>query len=308
VVLDVSAAEASRMRGRPSVDLTYQNTKVGTIEPASIFNWDRAQTAHRVFGVETRNHPGVQRMLDSNEYLVGGPVTLAEAGRRFLFEDELSPARTREMFAECGWTTVAGFQTRNVPHRAHEYLQRVALEICDGLFIQPLVGLKKEGDYTPEAILLGYKALIGQFLPRERVVLGVLSTAMRYAGPREALFHALIRRNYGCTHFIVGRDHAGVGSYYGKYDSQDMAKRYAAELGIEILALHGPLHCRRCDSIVTDKTCQHVAGDPAATTEISGTMMRQLLRDAATPRPELMRPEVVAAIQGTQLFVEGGIE
>lgn len=308
VYLDVSKADASRIEGRAVVDLVYEGTKVGTIEPTSVFAWDRAHTARQVFGVETREHPGVARMLSARERLVGGPVALVEAGRRFLFADELSPARTRELFAERGWKTVAGFQTRNVPHRAHEYLQRVALEICDGLFVQPLVGHKKAGDYTPEAILAAYKALIAGFLPAQNVVLGVLSTAMRYAGPREALFHALIRRNYGCTHFIVGRDHAGVGGFYGKYDAQDLAKRFAGELGIEILALHGPFHCRRCDGIATDQTCPHVETQPEATTEISGTIMRRLLRDLSMPRPELMRPEVIAALAGTEMFVQGDDE
>jgi sulfate adenylyltransferase len=192
-----------------------------------------------------------------------------------------------------------------VPHRAHEYLQRVALELCDGLFIQPLVGRKKRGDYTPEAVLGGYKALITNMLPRERVLLGVLSTAMRYAGPREAIFHAIIRRNYGCTHFIIGRDHAGVQSFYGKYDAHALAKKFAAELGITILALHGPFHCRICDGIATEKTCPHIETQPDAVTEISGTLMRQLLSEATMPRPELMRPEVIAAISDLPMFVEG---
>lgn len=304
VYLDVSADDAVRLRGRPRVDLVFQRTKVGEIEPQSVFDWDREHAARRVFGVVTREHPGVAHMLDAGERLVGGPVKLDEAGLRFLFEEELSPSQTRALFAERGWTTIVGFQTRNVPHRAHEYLQRVALEICDGLFIQPLVGRKKIGDYTPEAIMGGYKALIANFMPRQRIVLGALSTAMRYAGPREALFHALIRRNYGCTHIIVGRDHAGVGSFYSKYEAQDLAKRYADELGIAILALHGPFHCRLCDGIATEKTCPHIETQPDAITEISGTFMRQLLRDASFPRPELMRPQVIAALAGTQMFVE----
>ena len=248
-------------------------------------------------------HPGVANVMRAKPWLIGGPVKLWQAGERFLFDDELSPQQTKRLFAERGWRTIAGFQTRNVPHRAHEYLQRTALELCDGLFIQPLVGLKKAGDYTPEAIMSGYRALIANYLPRGNVVLGVLSTAMRYAGPREALFHALIRRNYGCTHFIVGRDHAGVGSFYGKYEAQDFVKQHAAELGIAILALRGPFHCRLCDGIATEKTCPHVETEASVTTEISGTIMRQMLAEGTQVRAELMRPQVVAAVSGHQLFV-----
>ena len=198
---------------------------------------------------------------------------------------------------------MVGFQTRNVPHRAHEYLQRVALEHCDGLFIQPLVGRKKIGDYTPEAIIVANQLLVDQFYPPHRVVLGILSTAMRYAGPREALFHALIRRNYGCTHFIIGRDHAGVGEYYGKYSAHELARQFEGDLGIDIMYLHGPYHCRRCDGIVTEHTCAHLHSDPAAITQISGTDMRTVLSGGKEPEPHLMRSEVVEALKGINLFV-----
>jgi sulfate adenylyltransferase len=305
VYLDVSADHARWIRSASRITLSYQGKPVGEIEPLSIFRWDRKRVARRVFGVGNSEHPGVARMLAAGEWLVGGPIKLFEAGRRFLFDEELSPQETKALFSKRGWTTVAGFQTRNVPHRAHEYLQRVALELCDGLFIQPLVGRKKRGDYTPEAVLGGYKALIMNVLPPERVVLGVLSTAMRYAGPREAIFHALIRRNYGCTHFIIGRDHAGVHSFYAKYDAHALARKFADELGISILALHGPFHCRICDGIVTEKTCPHLDTRPDAVTEISGTLMRQLLSEETLPRPELMRPEVIAAIAQIPMFVEG---
>ena len=165
VYLDVPAEIAQGVRGRPRVTLTYDGAAVGEIDPQSVFRWDRAAVAHEVFGVRSASHPGAAKMLADHEWLIGGPVTLAETGRRFLFTDELSPTQTKAMFAVRGWRTVAGFQTRNVPHRAHEYLQRVALEVCDGVFIQPLLGRKKVGDYTPEAIMLGYRALIGPFLP-----------------------------------------------------------------------------------------------------------------------------------------------
>ena len=169
--------------------------------------------------------------------------------------------------------------------------------------MQPLVGWKKRGDYTPEAIISGYQKLISDFYPKNSVVLGILSTSMRYAGPREAVFHAIIRRNYGCTHFIVGRDHAGVGDYYGLYDAHDLTRRFDGELGIEILRLHGPYYCRICDGIVTDRSCPHETTDPDAVHHISGTDMRAILTGGRKPERHLMRPEIVAALDGVELFV-----
>lgn len=304
VYLDVTAEQAAQLRGRPSATLYFAGEPVGEIDPQSIFHINPEQVAQSVFGTRTLDHPGVAKLHQAGNWMVGGPVTLHDAGRKFLFAEERTPDETRRAFAQKGWKTVAGFQTRNVPHRAHEYLQRIAMELCDGLFVQPLVGRKKVGDYTAEAILAAYRTLIGDFFPADRAMLGVLSTSMRYAGPREAVFHALIRRNYGCTHFIMGRDQAGVGSFYGKYAAQELAKAHAGELNIEILALCGPFHCQICDGIVTEKTCSHGATKPEAVTEVSGTLMRQLLRESVRPRPELMRPEVIGALSGIPLFVE----
>jgi sulfate adenylyltransferase len=191
-----------------------------------------------------------------------------------------------------------------VPHRAHEYLQRVALEHVDGLFLHPLVGKKKRGDFTPEAVITGYRALIDEFYPSDRVLFGILTTSMRYAGPREAVFHAIVRRNYGCTHFVVGRDHAGVGDFYGSYDAHVLTQRFDGELGIEILRLRGPYHCKMCDSIVTDKTCRHGTTQPDAITQISGTDMRAMLSAGGNPDPNLMRPQIIEALRDVQLFIE----
>jgi len=301
VVLDVSRADAERLRGRPKVALFYDSAEVGEIEPRSIFTCDKADTVRRVFGTDDSKHPGVRNLLQGGDWFIGGPVKLHRRIKLDISADELTPEETRRIFTERGWRTVVGFQTRNVPHRAHEYLQRTALEQADGLFIQPLVGRKKAGDYTPQAIMTGYRALVAGFYPKDRVLLGILSTAMRYAGPRESVFHAIIRRNYGCTHFIVGRDHAGVGSYYGKYEAHAMTRRFDGELGITILRLHGPYHCRRCDGIVTEHTCPHAGTDAA--TEIAGTDMRAMLLGGKAPDPHLMRPEVIAALKGVPLFI-----
>lgn len=301
VVLDVSRADAKRLRGRPRIALAYQGVEVGEIEPRSFFTCDKEDTVRRIFGTDDPRHPGVRNFLEGGDWFVGGPIKLHRRAALDISADELTPEETRRVFAERGWRTVVGFQTRNVPHRAHEYLQRTALEQADGLFIQPLVGRKKAGDYTPQAIMTGYRALVAGFYPKNRVLLGILSTAMRYAGPREAVFHAIIRRNYGCTHFIVGRDHAGVGSYYGKYEAHAMTRRFDGELGIAILRLHGPYHCRRCDGIVTEHTCPHAGTDAA--TEIAGTDMRAMLVGGKAPDPHLMRPEVIRALDGVPLFI-----
>ncbi|WP_341704120.1 sulfate adenylyltransferase [Ferrovibrio sp.] len=302
VVLDVDAETAAWLQALPVVDLQYGGERVGRLTPRDYFRCDRPAVARQVFGTDDPAHPGVSYFFGLQAVFVGGAVEFTGRSARREIPDELTPRETRDLFQARGWTTVAGFQTRNVPHRAHEYLQRVALEHVDGLFIQPLVGRKRAGDYTPDAVMTGYRALVGQFLPADRVVLGSLSTLMRYAGPREAVFHAIIRRNYGCTHFIVGRDHAGVGSWYGLYDAHELTRRFDGDLGIEILRLHGPYFCPVCDGMVTDKTCPHAGGPEVR--EVSGTDMRRILSGGEKPDPRLMRPEIVAALAGTALFIE----
>lgn len=301
IVLDLSEADANAMARHATVELTFEGTAVGELAPTEPYRCDKAHLIRSVFGTEDPAHPGVAQVLAMRDTFVGGRVTLHAHPRERA--DALTPAEVRSRAAAHGWKTMAGFQTRNVPHRAHEYLQRAALEHVDGLLIHPLVGHKKAGDYTPEAVTSGYRALCAEYYPPDRVIFAVLLTAMRYAGPREAVFHALIRRNFGCSHFIVGRDHAGVGSYYGKYEAQTLACAMAERLGIAIMALAGPYYCRRCASVVTEKTCRHRVSDPGAVVEISGTEMRALLQ-AGAPLPEyLMRADIVAALQGIDLVI-----
>ena len=262
----------------------------------------RRFSAHRTSGI-----PVFEFFTGTSDWVVAGPVQIKETAIKRYSHDTLTPREAVTLWDKKGWTTIAGFQTRNVPHRAHEYLIRLALESMDGVFVQPLIGKRKAGDYAIEAILAGYDALIGTFLPRDRVEFGVLSTWMRYAGPREAVFHAIIRRNYGCTHFIVGRDHAGVGQYYGLYEAHEMTRRFDGELGIEVLRFCGPFYCGRCGGIVTERTCAHFAADPSLVQEISGTMIRAILAENAPVAEHLIRPEVVAAIKEIHpLFVEEG--
>jgi len=304
VVLDVSAEQARALRGGQSIRLDFQGLEVGEVVPESVYTCHKASVAAKLFGTDDPRHPGVAYFSQMGDWFIGGTVRLLKRVSFDFSAYELTPAEAQAHCRSHGWKTMAGFQTRNVPHRAHEYLQRLALTLVDGLFIQPLVGWKKRGDYHPMAILTAYRTLIDQFLPSERVLLGALSTYMRYAGPREAVFHAIIRRNYGCTHFIVGRDHAGVNGYYGKYEAQDLVRHFAGELGIEVFCFPGPFYCRRCDGIVTERTCPHVATAPEDIQEISGTMIRRLLVGQEPVAPQFMRPEVVANLAGIPLFIE----
>ena len=305
VILDLTPSQAEGLSEGGRVALVFRDRQVGELEVEGVFKCDKMEVARKVFGTAEEAHPGVSHFMRMGDVFVGGPVTLQERFR-FEFSDfELTPPETRALFQAKGLKTVAGFQTRNVPHRAHEYLQRLALEHCDGLFIQPLVGAKKLGDYQPRAILAAYRALIEGFLPADKVVLGILSTAMRYAGPREAVFHAIVRRNYGCTHFVVGRDHAGVGDYYGKYEAHELTRRFDGELGIEVLRFHGPFHCSICGGIVTERSCPHPSTNPSAVTEVSGSDVRAVLSSGDVVRPDLVRPEIVDSIRGLQLFIEG---
>lgn len=302
VILDIDEQCAKSIRDAEVVDLVFEGISVGRLWPKDFYSCDRRSVARKVFGTEDPAHPGVRHFYDLKPVLVGGRVELLLRASFDISKYELTPSDTRRIFREMGWDLIVGFQTRNVPHRAHEYLLRIALENADGVFVQPLVGRKRSGDYLPEAIMRGYRALIGNYLPSKRVVLGILSTLMRYAGPREAVFHAIIRRNYGCTHFIVGRDHAGVGDWYGLYDAHELTRRFEGDLGIEIMRLKGPYHCDKCDCITTENSCAHWGTDYVE--QISGTYMRRILGTGNHPDPHLMRQEVVDAIKGINCFIE----
>jgi sulfate adenylyltransferase len=267
-----------------------QGELLGVLEVTEVFERDRAAEAELVYGTGDPAHPGVARVLGAPSRAVAGPIEAVIAplagpvGAR-----ALTPAETRAAFAERGWETVVGFQTRNPVHRAHEYLMKCALEVVDGLLLHPLVGPTKEGDVPAEVRMRAYEAVLGYF-PPERVLLAALVAPMRYAGPREAVLHALVRKNYGCTHFIVGRDHAGVGSYYGTFQAQELIASLPAEdLGIIPIRFDNAFYCRRCLAMATGKTCPHPDSDHVA---LSGTQVRAMLSAGQLPPPEFSRAEV----------------
>jgi sulfate adenylyltransferase len=262
-----------------------------------VYAYDREEEAERVFRTSDPAHPGVAGLLAQGEWLLGGEVTVLRFPRsRPFVRYRLTPIEARRAISERGWKTVAGFQTRNPIHRAHEYLTKCALEIADGLLLHPLVGETKEGDVPAEVRMNAYHELLANYYPAERVLLAVFPAAMRYAGPREAVFHAICRKNYGCTHFIVGRDHAGVGDYYGSFDAHDIFGEFSAdEIGITPLFFDHSFYCRKCEQMATVKTCPHGEDDRVT---LSGTEVRRRLKGGEEIPPQFSRPEVAEILRG----------
>jgi len=248
--------------------------------------------AEKVFKTTDPAHPGVARVMAMGDFLVGGSIEYIPMVRDGYEDFFLTPMETRVLFRERGWDTVVAFQTRNVPHLGHEYVQKTALTFVDGLFINPVIGRKKRGDFRDEVILEAYKTLIDRFYPRGSVVMSIVRYAMRYAGPREAIHHAIMRKNFGATHFIVGRDHAGVGNYYGRYEAQEIFREFP-DLGITPLFFREFFYCRGCGGMSNEKICPH---DRESRIYISGTRIRESLSRGVVPPPEMMRREVAETI------------
>ncbi|HEV7199982.1 MAG TPA: sulfate adenylyltransferase [Candidatus Limnocylindria bacterium] len=296
ITLAVSRQEAEALPVGSSVALTDEGERVvGILEIADAFEYDKDVEAERVFRTTDVSHPAVERIRAAGEVYLGGDVQVLELPLDPPFSSvRLTPSETRSAIAERGWRRVVGFQTRNPIHRAHEYLTKVALEITDGLLIHPLVGETKSDD-TPAAVRMqAYQALLSNYYPADRTMLAVYPAAMRYGGPREAIFHAIARKNYGCTHFIVGRDHAGVGNFYGSYDAHLIFDEFApGELGITPLFFEHSFWCRACEGMASSKTCPHPETERVT---LSGTRVRELLTAGEMPPPEFSRPEVAQVL------------
>lgn len=291
ITLSATKEEIKDLKTNQDITLLNSQEVLGLLHLEEIYAYDKDKEAELVYKTTDSTHPAVAYLYSQGEFLLAGKITLLNRHKHEEFPEYwFDPIQTRNIFKEKGWRRIVGFQTRNPIHRAHEFIIKTALEIVDGLFLNPLVGETKKGDIPAEVRMTCYKTLIEKYFPKDRVFMGVYGAAMRYAGPREAILHALVRKNFGCTHFIVGRDHAGVGNFYGPFEAQEIFDKFLpSEIGITPLFFENAFWCRHCAEMATVKTCPHPQIEHFS---LSGTKVRELLASGEIPPPEFTRPEI----------------
>ena len=295
IILDIDELEARNMKDAGEIALATKesNEKFAILHVEEVYSFDKIACAKSIYQTDDIKHPGVEKMVNMKDMLVGGKVDVFKRIEQSpLRKYRMTPAETRAEISRKGWKSVVGFQTRNVPHVAHEMLQKAALNLYDGLLVNPLIGKKKQGDFKDELILSTYLALIDSYYPKQMVMFVTLHTDMRYAGPKEAIHHAIMRKNFGCSHFIVGRDHAGVGNYYHPFAAHEIFKEYN-DLEIEPVFFPAFYYCKRCLMYSNERNCPH---GPEFREELSGTSMRKMVSLGEMPAKHLMRPEIAKII------------
>lgn len=303
ILLPISKHVYEKIKLSSEVKLIYRRRYVAKILIQDIYRFDLKKAFNKLFGTKSEKHPGVEMMHKmGNLFLTGKVVKIKNISNHSNIIND--PAQVKNIIKKLKLNSVAGFQTRNIPHKAHEFIHRLALEQVEGLLIQPIIGKKKIGDFKSETVIKTYKHLIKNYYPKNRVILSGLATSMRYAGPREAVFHALIRRNFGCTHFIVGRDHAGVGNFYKEYEAQKLCLKLQKKIGIKILAFKGPYYCNKCEGIVTENTCPHKSQKKSCTIEISGTKIRAMLKGEKKVNTKFIRKDIASLVDKKKAFIK----
>jgi sulfate adenylyltransferase len=289
IILDVDKETATKMKDAKDVALSVNGTNFAVLHVEEIYTFDKNATAKGVYGTTDEKHPGVAKTMSMKEFLVGGKIDyITRPAETPIRRYRKTPRETRELFEKAGWKTIVGFQTRNVPHVAHEMLQKASLNTHDGLFVNPLIGKKKSGDYKDEVIVAAYETLIKYYYPQNRCYLATLHTEMRYAGPKEAIHHAIMRKNFGCTNIIIGRDHAGVGNYYDPFASQRIFDDYP-DIGIEPIFYPAFFYCKKCLSFASERNCPH---GQEFQEQLSGTKLRTMILEKQSPSEYMIRPEV----------------
>lgn len=293
ILLDFNKDDLKEIKEGDSILLTNKENGVrALLDIDEIYTYDKKMLAQEIYLTQETSHPGVANVRNMKQLLIGGKISLLASKTRKFDEYNLTPKETRFLFKEKGWQEIVAFQTRNPPHIGHEYVQKTALTFVDGLFINPIIGKKKSGDFKDDVILSSYDTLMKHYYLKDRAVMSILRTSMKYAGPREAIHHAIMRKNFGCTHFIVGRDHAGVGDYYDPYDAHDIFSEFP-DLRIVPVFFRSFSRCTKCGGVVNDKICPH---DQKYHINFSGKKIRELLRNGEIAPEDMMRKEVAETI------------